>query len=44
MSGEISTHGKMRKVFKFWSGNLKGERSLGRPRRRLEDNITTDLR
>jgi len=27
----------------FWSGNLRGNRPLGRPRRRWEDNIKMDL-
>ena len=27
----------------FWWGKLRGKRPLGRPRRRWEDNIKTDL-
>ena len=28
---------------RFWWGNLKGKRPLGRPRRRWKDNIKMDL-
>ena len=28
---------------RFWWGNLRGKRPLGRPRRRWEDNINMDL-
>jgi hypothetical protein len=31
-------------VYRFLVGRPEGKRSLGRPRRRLEDNIKTDLR
>ena len=32
-----------RRAFKILTGKLSGERLLGRPRRRLEDNIRMDL-
>ena len=32
-----------RSAFKFLTGTLTGKRPLGRPRRRWEDNITTNL-
>ena len=28
---------------RFWCGNVKGKRSLGRPRNRREDNIKISL-
>jgi hypothetical protein len=39
-----STHREMRNAYKIVVGNPKEERPLGRPRRRLEDNIKTYLR
>ena len=36
--------GESRSAFKILTGKLTGKRPLGRPRRRWEDNITTDLR
>jgi hypothetical protein len=39
------THAGGREVFTgFWLGGPEGKRPLGRPRRRWEDNIKTDLR
>jgi len=35
--------GAWRGVYKILEGNLKGERPLGRPKRRWEDNIKMDL-
>jgi hypothetical protein len=43
--GEIcSMHGEGRDVYRVLVGRPKGKRSLGRPRRRWEDNIKMDLR
>jgi hypothetical protein len=36
--------GEGRGVYKFLIGRPEGKRPLGRPRRRLEDNIKLDLR
>jgi hypothetical protein len=36
--------GEDRKVYKVLVGKPKGDRSVGRPRRRWEDGIRTDLR
>jgi hypothetical protein len=36
--------GEGRDVYRVLVGRSEGERSLGRPRRRWEDNIKTDLR
>jgi hypothetical protein len=36
--------GEKRKVYKVLVGKPEGNRSLGRPRRRWEDGIRTDLR
>jgi hypothetical protein len=37
-------HGTNRKAYRSLVGTPEGMRSLGRPRRRLEDNIKMDLR
>jgi hypothetical protein len=37
-------HGKESKVYKVLVGKSEGKRPLGRPRRRLEDEIRMDLR
>jgi hypothetical protein len=35
--------GEGRGVYRFWWGNLRGKRPLGRPRLRWNDNIKKDL-
>jgi hypothetical protein len=42
--GHVVHVGANRNAFKFSVGNLKGNRSLGRPRYRSENNIIIDLR
>jgi len=42
MGGACSTYEERRGAYRLWWGDLK-ETSLGRPRRRLEDNIKMDL-
>jgi hypothetical protein len=44
MDGECSTNGAKRNVYRILVGKLEGKRSLGRPRRRLMENIKMDLR
>jgi hypothetical protein len=36
--------GEIRNVYKISVGKPEGKRPLGRPRRRLEDNIRLDIR
>jgi hypothetical protein len=36
--------GEKRNAYRIFMGNPEGKRPLGRPRRRWEDNIKTDLR
>jgi hypothetical protein len=43
MVGACSTYGERRGVYRIFVGKLEGERPLGRPRRRWEDNMKTDL-
>jgi hypothetical protein len=43
-AGHVAHMGEERKVFKVLVGNLEGNRTLGRPRRRCEDEITMHLR
>jgi hypothetical protein len=43
MSGECSTCGDRRSVYRVFLGKREGKRSLGRPRPEWEDNIKTDL-
>jgi hypothetical protein len=43
MGGACSSEGEERGMYKFWVGNPEGKETLGRPRRRWEDNIRTDL-
>ena len=39
-----SAYGRKREAYTgFWVGKPEGKRPLGRPRRRWEDNIKTDL-
>jgi hypothetical protein len=42
VGGTCGTHG--RGVYRVFVGRLEGERPLGRPRRRWEDNIKMDPR
>jgi hypothetical protein len=44
MGGECSTHGDRRGVYRVLAGKPEGKRPLGRPRRRREDNLKTDIR
>jgi hypothetical protein len=44
MGGACSTHGKEKNAYNILVGKLEGKRSLGRSRRRWEDNIRIDLR
>jgi hypothetical protein len=44
MSRACSTHGEKRNVYRVSVGKPKRRRSLGRPRRRWEDNIRMDPR
>ena len=41
--GHVAKMEEGRCVFKILTGKPTGKRSLGRPRRRWEDNITKDL-
>ena len=43
MSWACSANGEGEVYTGFWVGKLEGKRSLGRPRRSLENNIKTDL-
>jgi hypothetical protein len=43
IGGECSTHWRDEKCIKM-SENLKGKIPLGRPKRRLEDNIRMELK
>jgi hypothetical protein len=36
--------GEKKNIYEIFVGKLEGKRLLGRPRRRLEDNIKMDLR
>jgi hypothetical protein len=42
--GHVARMGEGRGVYRFLVGRPEGKRPLGRPRRRWEDNIKTDLR
>jgi hypothetical protein len=44
MGGACVAHGEMRNEYKILVGKPGGKRSLGRPRRRWEDNIKSDAR
>ena len=44
MAGHIARLEKGRSDFKILTGKLTGKRSLGRPRRRWEDNVRMDLK
>jgi hypothetical protein len=43
-AGHVARMGKIRGAFRTLVGKPEGRRPLGRPRRRLEDNIKMDLR
>jgi hypothetical protein len=43
-AGHVARMGKGRGVYRVLVGRPEGKRSLGRPRRRWEDNIKMDLR
>ena len=38
-SGHVASMGERRGVYRVWVGKPDGKRTLGRPRRRWEDNI-----
>ena len=42
-AGHLARMGKDRGVYRVLVGKPEGKRTLGRPRRRWEDNIKTDL-
>jgi hypothetical protein len=42
-AGHVACMGERRSVYRVSVGKLEGKRQLGRPRRRREDNIKTDL-
>jgi hypothetical protein len=44
MGGACSTQGAKRNACRIFVGKPEGNRPLGRPRRRWEDNIKTDVR
>jgi hypothetical protein len=44
MGGACSTDGDKRNAYRILMGKPEGNRPLGRPRRRWEDNIKMDLR
>jgi hypothetical protein len=43
MGGACSKYGERRGAYRVLVGKPEGKRQLGRPRRRWEDNIMTDL-
>jgi len=42
-SGHVASMEDRRGVYRVWVGKPDGKRTLGRPRRRWEDNIKMDL-
>jgi hypothetical protein len=42
-AGQVARVGEKRGAYRFLVGRPEGRRQLGRPRRRWEDNIKTDL-
>ena len=42
MAGSAARMGEMRNAYRVLMGKPQGTRTLGRPRRRWRDNITTD--
>jgi hypothetical protein len=43
-TGHVARMGEGRGFYRVLVGRLEGKRPLGRPRRRLEDNIKMDLK
>jgi len=43
-AGHVARMGESRDVYRILVGKPEGKRSLGRPRRRWEDDIKMDLR
>jgi hypothetical protein len=43
MGGSYSADGEKRGLYRVLVGKSEGKRSMGRPRRRLDDNIRMDL-
>jgi hypothetical protein len=43
-AGHVACIGEGRGVYRILVGRPEGKRPLGKPRRRCEDNIKTDLR
>ena len=43
-AGHAALMGERRNVYRVLVGEPEGKRPLGRPRRRLEDNIKMDIR
>jgi hypothetical protein len=43
-AGHVARMGENRNAYRILVGKPEGKRPLGRPRRRLEDNIRMDLR
>jgi hypothetical protein len=44
MDRACSTHGGKRNAYRVLVGKPEGKRTVGRPRRRWEDNVKMDLR
>jgi hypothetical protein len=44
MGGACGTHREMRNAYKIFVGKPKGNRPLGRPKRRRENNIKMNLK
>ena len=44
MGGACSAYGEEVRIYRDLTGKAEGNRTLGRPRRRWEDNIRVDLR
>jgi hypothetical protein len=44
MGRECSTHGEKRNLYRIFMGKPEGNRPIGRPRHRWEDNIKMDYR
>jgi len=42
-AGDVASMGERSYAYRVWVGRLEGNRSLGRPRHRWEDNIKMDL-
>jgi hypothetical protein len=42
-AGHVARIGEERGMYRVWVGKPEGKRTLGRPRRRWEDNIRVDL-